>query len=160
MHTHTHAYIHMHTQKTVVMRLLDVECPVRQTGRPTRHTDWERGHQTTESDSDSVSGSLCLFFVVVVAFQPSLQAVPPLKCACSCKQIFRSSNSANNCNEAAQSDATRQQSRGIIIEFAYESISLPIHTHTRPHTRTHTHACLARMPAVAVVWQRHTNYGN
>lgn len=159
MHTHTHAYIHMHTQKTVVMRLLDVECPVRQTDRQGDQRDIQtekRGNQTTESDSDSVSGLLCLFFVVVVAFQPSLQAVPPLKCACSCKQIFRSSNSANNCNEAAQSDATRQQSRGIIIEFAYESISLPIHTHTRPHT----HACLARMPAVAVVWQRHTNYGN
>lgn len=75
---------------------------------------------------------------------------PPLKCACSCKQIFRSSNLANNCNEPGL--RAGRSVRGIIIKFAYESISVPMHRHT--HTQTHTHASGCGCVATAhKLWQ-------
>lgn len=64
--------------------------------------------------------------------------------------------------------------RGIIIKFAYESISLPMHNDRQTEGQRDGHsalpaglpACLVRVRLIrnaggaAVVWQRHTNYGN
>lgn len=156
-------YAHTHTYKTVVMRSLDVE--------PRRQTDRQSNRQGDTQTEGTKQQNRIRSWVGSVFFFPLLSAVP-LKCACSCKQIFRSSNSANNCNERRRSRRRSAQRATSSVSAAAGELSLNLltnqyqcqYTRTPAHTvcmgiHIHTHAD-ARIPAVAVVWQRHTNYGN
>lgn len=79
---------------------------------------------------------------LVQFFFPLLSAVP-LKCACSCKQIFRSSNSANNCNERRRSRSRRrsaQRATSSVSAAAGElSLNLLTNQYQCQYTRTPAH---------------------
>lgn len=121
--TYAYAYIY----RTVVMRLLDVD-PRRQT---VRQGDTQTEGTKQQNRIRSWVGSV---------FFPLLSVVP-LKCACSCKQIFRSSNSANNFNERRRSWRRSAQRATSSVSAAAGELSLNLLTNQYQcqYTRTPAH---------------------
>lgn len=142
------------------MRSLDVESPVRQTDRQGDQRDM----QTEKGGPNNRIGfgfglGLTLSFFFLSSLLCWLCRLSSVRAAVNrfSAQVTR------RITVTRRRRATRLRSRA--GELSLNLLTNQYHcqyTRTDAHspTHTHTHACLARMPAVAVVWQRHTNYGN